>query len=209
MRQLILASTSPRRQELLSFLGVSFETVASQFAEEAVNPYDFKDPRDYVATLSTGKAFALMESHPDHLVLGADTAVFSQGKYYGKPANLDDALRILRELRGRQHEVYTGICLLDTLAHKHEVVVSRSLVTFRDVSDTELATYIDTSESLGKAGAYAIQGGAKKFASNVAGSLSNVVGLPLLETARLLGRFGVHIDVDVDAVIKKHFTFSD
>lgn len=209
MRQLILASTSPRRQELLSFLGVSFETVASQFAEEAVNPYDFKDPREYVATLSTGKAFALMESHPDYLVLGADTVVFSQGKYYGKPVNLDDALRILKELRGRQHEVFTGVCLLDTLTHEHEVIVSRSLVTFHNVSDKELASYIDTSESLGKAGAYAIQGGAKKFASNVAGSLSNVVGLPLLETAELLGRFGVHIDVDVDAVIRKHFTFSD
>lgn len=206
MRQIILASTSFRRKELLAFLGVPFEVVASDFPEEDVDRSDFDDPSEYVATLATGKALAVADRYEDAIVIGSDTIVYAHGTYYGKPKDLDDARRILRELRGRSHSVFTAVYMLDTLTGQSQIEVVKTIVTFAHFSDEALERYIGTSESLGKAGAYAIQSGAKNFVASVEGSLSSVVGLPLREVASMLEAFDIPIDVDVEALIEEQFT---
>lgn len=206
MRQIILASTSERRKELLKFLGVPFEVVASNFAEEGVDRQDFDDPESYVATLAAGKALAVAPRYSDAIIIGVDTIVFLDGVYFGKPKDLADARRILSALRGKTHEVYTAVFMLDTLTQEKQIEVQRTRVTFFSISDVALERYIQTSESLGKAGAYAIQGGAKDFAASVEGSLSGVVGLPLRETAEMLEKFDIPIEVDIDKLIEEQFT---
>lgn len=206
MKNIVLASRSPRRKELMQFLGVPFRVIPSDFPEEDVGRDDFDDPREYVATLATGKALTIAPQFPDALIIGVDTIVFLNGQYFGKPSDLHDARRILCALRGKHHQVFTGLYIEDTLTHEHSLEVVESLVTFFPFSDETLDAYISTSESLGKAGAYAIQGGAKKLVRSVEGSLSSVVGLPLRELADMLERFNVRIDVDVDKIIEEHFT---
>lgn len=207
MRDIILASNSARRKDLLEFLGVPFAVIPSDFPEEDVKNEDFATPKELVETLAAGKAFALADRHPDAIIIGADTMVFLNGIPYGKPKDLDDARRILEALRGQTHQVYTAICVLDTLTGERDIQSVMTDVTFFHFSDDQLERYIDTSEPLGKAGAYAIQMGAKAFVQSVDGSLSNVVGLPLRETANALEMLGVPIDVDVEAVIEEHFTY--
>jgi len=206
MQQIILASTSPRRQELMEFLGVPFEVVGSEFPEEAVSFDDFLDPADYVTTIAIGKALAVAPLYDDAIIVGADTMVFLDGMPYGKPTDLDDARRILKVLRGRRHQVITAVGLINTLTNERLVETVQSEVEFFPFSDEELERYIATSESLGKAGAYAIQLGAKVFVREVKGSLSNVVGLPLTEVALALESMGVPIEVDVRDIEERHFT---
>ncbi len=190
----------------MQFLGLPFRVVSSDFPEENVEKNDFDDPREYVATLAVGKALTVSQQFPDALIIGVDTIVFLNGQYFGKPSDLHDASRILSALRGKRHQVFTGLYIEDTLTHEHCLEVVESFVTFFPFSDEELNAYVGTSESLGKAGAYAIQGGAKKLACSVEGSLSSVVGLPLRELADMLERFDVRIDVNVDKIIEEHFT---
>jgi septum formation protein len=206
MRKIILASTSIRRKELMTFLGIPYEVVASDFPEEDVDPRDFEDPREYVATLAAGKAIMVAQSQEDAIVIGVDTTVFVDGKYYGKPASLDEARKTLASLRGRKHQVFTAICMIDTLTQERQMEVVETGVTFLQFSDESLERYIQTSESMGKAGAYAIQAGAKGFVQSVEGSMSSVVGLPLTELAQMLERFDVRIDVDVRRIEEEQFT---
>lgn len=187
-------------------MGLPYEVVASDFPEEDVDPRDFEDPREYVATLATGKALVVAEKSEDAIVVGVDTTVFVDGKYFGKPASLDEARKTLATLRGRKHQVFTAICLIDTLTHERQIEVVESGVTFFNFSDESLERYIQTSESLGKAGAYAIQAGAKGFVQSVEGSLSSVVGLPLTELAEMLERFDVKVEVDIRAVEAEQFS---
>ncbi|HSW89872.1 MAG TPA: nucleoside triphosphate pyrophosphatase [Patescibacteria group bacterium] len=205
MNNLILASTSPRRKELLEFLGVPFEVVPSPFEEDRVRFEDFDEPADFVATRAVGKALALVDEYPDAIILGADTDVFFDGKVFSKPADLDEAREILKTLRGNTHEVVTAYSLINPLTNERLTNAVSSLVEFFPFSDEELERYISTSEPLGKAGAYAIQMGAKSFVRQVQGSLSNVVGLPLTEVADALEAFGIPIDVDVRAIEEEHF----
>lgn len=208
MRQIILASGSERRKDIMEFLGIPFEIVVSDFPEEKVLWEDFDEPGDYVSTIAMGKALTIAPHHGDALVVAADTSVFLDGKVYNKPKDLDDARRILQALRGRGHEVVTSVVLLDTLTNQKEIRVVTTVVEFLPFSDEQLENYIETSESLGKAGAYAIQLGAKSFVKSIKGSLSNVVGLPIEETVSLLEQFDIPIDVDVDALVAEHFTHS-
>ncbi len=209
MRQLILASGSARRKDILEFLGIPFSVVVSEFPEERVLWSDFDEPGDYVSTIASGKVFTLLPLYPDALILGADTSVFLEGEVFGKPKDLDDARRILRRLRGKRHEVVTGVVLLDTLTREHNRAVVTSQVEFLPFSDEQLENYIETGESLGKAGAYAIQLGARSFVKNVFGSVSNIVGLPIEETSSLLEEFGMPIDVNISAIVDEHFTFRE
>lgn len=205
MRQIILASTSPRRRELMHFLGIPHQTAASDFPEEDVDPKDFDDPREYVATLAAGKATVVAEKYLDALVIGVDTIVYLEGKYFGKPETLDQARQTLQHLRGRRHQVFTAICIMDTLTHERQVEVVETGVSFLPFSDASLERYIQTSESMGKAGAYAIQAGAKGFVQSVEGSLSSVVGLPLTELAEMLERFGVRVEVNIRKIEEEQF----
>lgn len=206
MRSLILASSSERRKSIVEFLGVPFRIVHSDFPEEQVRWDDFSDPSEYVNTIAMGKVLVVAQAHPDALILGADTSVFLDGKVFGKPRDLTDARQMLTTLRGREHQVVTGVVLLDTLTGEREVFSVVSSVEFLAFSDEVLDQYIATSESLGKAGSYAIQMGARKLVKQVRGSVSNVVGLPLEETADALERFGIAIEVDVPVVAQSQFS---
>lgn len=189
----------------MHFLGLPFETAASDFPEEAVNPKDFDDPKEYAATLAAGKALAAAPRFVDALVIGVDTCVYINGKYFGKPQSLDAARETLETLRGRKHRVLTGICIIDTLTQERQLEIVESGVTFLKFSDEALKRYIQTSESMGKAGAYAIQAGAKGFVESVEGSVSSVVGLPLTELAEMLERFGVSVEVDIRKIEEEQF----
>jgi septum formation protein len=206
MRQLILASSSPRRKELMEFLGIPFDVKSSDFPEEEIIYEECDGPQDYVLTVAAGKALTVAQEYHDALILSADTMVFLDGQPYGKPKDLDDARRILQTLRGKTHEVHTALCIVDTLTGDKHTEVVQSFVEFFPFSDDELERFISTSEPLGKAGAYAIQGGAKALAKSVQGSVSNVVGLPLLETASLLEQVGLIVDVNVRDIEERLFT---
>jgi septum formation protein len=185
MTPLVLASQSPRRRELLEQLGIPL-VVRPAHADEAVLPGEAA--RDYVLRIARDKARAVAGA----IVLAADTAVVLRGEVLGKPSGAEDARRMLRALSGTVHEVLTGVCVrraTDALAIELDAVVSTE-VRFAPLSPAEVDWYVATGEPLDKAGAYAIQGAGGAFVVRVDGSVSNVVGLPLAETADLLRRAG-------------------
>ena len=183
-RPLILASGSPRRRDLLARMGYTFETCSPDVDEHAQG-----NPRDVVVTLAQRKANAASEHYKGGVIIASDTLVSLDGEALGKPADAADAKRMLRELSDREHEVFTGVCLLDALTGKYEVRSVRTGVTFRAITDEEIDEYIATGEPMDKAGAYAIQGGAGKFVSALDGELENVIGFPVVEVREMLAHF--------------------
>jgi septum formation protein len=171
--ELILASQSPRRRELLTVAGFRF-SVREKPVEEVRGPRE--DPVTYVRRLARAKAEAAWE-RPGEIILGADTTVAIDDHVLEKPSDTNDASAMLRLLSGRDHTVITGICLL----HDRGVVVDHSstLVRFSPLTDSEIADYVASGEPMDKAGAYAIQGLASKFVEKVDGCYFNVMGLPL------------------------------
>jgi nucleoside triphosphate pyrophosphatase len=168
---LILASTSPQRRAILEQLRIPFEIVAPAYVEH--DPPD-ADPTELVRRHAEGKARSV---HADgSITLGVDTTVHLDGRVYGKAADADDAVRMLHELAGRTHTVVSGLCLLgagdDVIAHE------RTDVTFRDVSEETLASYVASGEWEGRAGAYAIQGLGGRLVERIEGDYLNIVGLP-------------------------------
>jgi septum formation protein len=192
--RLVLASQSPRRRELLEQLGVPHE-VRPASTDESVLPGE--PARAYVQRVAREKARAV----PGELVLAADTAVVLRGEVLGKPRDAEDARRMLAALSGTAHEVLTGVCVrwgTGEGAVELEAVVSTA-VRFAPLRAAEIAWYVATGEPLDKAGAYAIQGAGGAFVLGVEGSVSNVVGLPLAETAELLRRAGLPLPWDAGA----------
>lgn len=192
MTPLFLASGSPRRRELLTQIGVPFQVVTASIDE---TPLPDECPAAYVERLARAKARAGREhllgssvSAP-FCVLGADTAVVLDDQILGKPVDEADALSMLMALSGREHEVLTAIAIL--AAERCETRVVRSRVSFRTISQQEAAQYWASGEPQDKAGGYAIQGLAAVFVAGLNGSYSGVVGLPVCETAELLGQFGI------------------
>ena len=192
MTSLFLASGSPRRRELLTQIGVPFNTVSAAIDE---TPLANESPAAYVERLAREKAQAgrlqLLKSIPDgaFCVLGADTAVVLDERILGKPVDEADALAMLMALSGRVHEVLTAIAIID--AGRCETRVVRSQVRFRNISKQEASLYWASGEPRDKAGGYAIQGLAAVFVTGLNGSYSAVIGLPVCETAELLGHFGI------------------
>jgi septum formation protein len=178
---LILASSSPRRAELLAAAGFPFEVVKVD-VDESVRKLE--PPGEHVRRLAQEKAEAALALHPDRLVLGADTIVLVSGEMMGKPADREDAVRMLRSLSGREHEVMTGIALMSK--RKTVVEVARTRVWMNPLSEREIAEYVASGEPLDKAGAYGIQGLGARFIDRIQGSYSNVVGLPVALVYRLL-----------------------
>lgn len=189
MPALYLASGSPRRRELLTQIGVPFTAISADIDE---TPLPNELPTAYVERLARGKAEAgkaALQASRGACVLGADTAVVLDGRILGKPVDEADALSMLSALSDREHEVLTAIALID---NQHcETRVVRSLVRFRPIQAQEAQAYWASGEPQDKAGSYAIQGLAAIFVAGLHGSYSAVVGLPLCETAELLGRFGI------------------
>lgn len=186
--QLILASASPRRCELLTQIGVCFEQQVAAIDE---TPRAAESPADYVARVALEKARAVRAARRSDLpVLGADTEVVVDGAILGKPADFHHARTMLRQLAGRVHEVFSAVALV---AERDAVVVNRSKVCFRELDDSEIESYWESGEPRDKAGGYAIQGLAAIFIERLDGSYSGVMGLPLYETARLLQDFGIKV----------------
>ncbi|MDX1609638.1 MAG: Maf family protein [Halofilum sp. (in: g-proteobacteria)] len=184
-----LASRSPRRRELLAQIGIAFEPVAADVDER---PGDHEPAPALVERLARAKAEAGRALAGTGLpVLGADTEVAVDGHVLGKPEDRAAALAMLERLSGREHEVWSGIALATAAGIESEAV--RTRVRMRAVGRDEMRAYWESGEPRGKAGAYAIQGRGAMFVESIEGSYSNVVGLPLFETARLLRRFGVDV----------------
>lgn len=180
---LILASASPRRAELLTSAGFSFEVAAAD-VDETVRPGE--DPRAYALRVARDKAAAAWTAcrKSGNHVLAADTVVVADGQILGKPGDATEAARMLKTLSGKVHEVHTAVVVRGESGEATEVVTTR--VRLLPLSDDEIAWYIKSGEPEGKAGAYAIQGRAARFIDRIEGSWSNVVGLPIATVYRLL-----------------------
>ena len=192
---LVLASSSPRRRELLSQIGVQFEVVV-QPVDEAQFPEE--SPVDYVCRLARAKAAVVNEQERQgqgRPVLGADTIVVVDSLVLGKPQDRDDAVRMLTLLSGRRHQVMSAVCLMQ--GDRSDLRLSSSVVGFRPLSATDIQDYWQSGEPTGKAGAYAVQGLGALFINSLEGSYSGVVGLPLYETAELLAAYSVATLLDV------------
>lgn len=192
--RIILASASPRRQELLQQIGVKYEQRVSEINE---TPRENERACDYVMRLALEKARAVHRQSVDDQrpVLGADTEVVVDGRPMGKPGDLARAREMLCSLSGRSHQVLSAVALVGD----HEAVrVSESRVWFRPLDDRDIEAYWASGEPQDKAGAYAIQGLGAIFIERLEGSYSGVMGLPLYETARLLQDFGIQVLENVD-----------
>lgn len=185
-RPLILASGSPRRRELLARMGYTFE-ICTPDVDEHVTGH----ARDIVHTLAGRKARAAATHYTDGVIIASDTLVSLDGAPLGKPANEREAREMLAVLSGREHEVFTGVCVLDAKTGESEMRTVRTGVTFRDITPEEIDAYIATGEPMDKAGAYAIQGGAAPFVSALDGEYENVVGFPVAEVREMLSGFGM------------------
>jgi len=172
--QLILASGSPRRKEILTAMGLDYIVDVSQVDEQANGK-----PDEMVIELSGRKAAAVAKLHENAIVLAADTLVYGSDQVLGKPSNSEEAFSMLKMLSGQWHEVYTGITLINTKNQRCIQRVDCTRVHFTHLSDEEIRAYVQTKEPLDKAGSYAIQGKAGMFIDRIEGSYSNVVGLPM------------------------------
>lgn len=180
---LILASASPRRRELLAQIGIIPDRIVPADIDEIALAKE--SPRQMAERLAVEKARALQPSHDNHFILAADTVVAVGRRILGKAASVGEARRYLRLLSGRRHQVYSGVALITPEGKQVSRVVATT-VLFKRLSDAEIEDYLADDEWRGKAGAYAIQGRAARFVKGVNGSYSNVVGLPLCETANML-----------------------
>lgn len=178
--QFILASASPRRQELLNQLGLCFSVQPVNIDE---TPHEGEDPCKYVTRMSTSKAMQAWQRSNQLPVLAADTICVLDQQILRKPESIIDAEYMLSRLSGRTHTVITAVSLYNT---RHQQRVNTSQVTFKILSATEIHDYCQTKEPMDKAGSYAIQGYAAAFIQSISGSYSGIVGLPLFETAELL-----------------------
>jgi septum formation protein len=195
MIDLILASASPRRKELLEQIAVKFSCSPMNINEDR---YEQEGALDYVQRLAQEKALAALPQASGLAVLGSDTIVVLGGNILGKPKDSFDARQMLAMLSGQSHQVITGISLCRMLNGKPQILneVVTTQVTFEPLTREQIAAYVEAGESLDKAGSYGIQGKAAAFIKSIQGSYSNVVGLPLYETSKLLAAFDVPIWTD-------------
>lgn len=188
-----LASASPRRRELLEQLGLSLQRIHADI-DESVRPGE--NAADYALRLALEKSAAGWQvveqgGQPHHPLLAADTTVTLDGEIFGKPEDAADARRMLRTFSGRSHQVITALAVRQ--GEQVESAVSITEVRFRELTDADIERYLASGEPFDKAGAYGIQGKAGVFVERIDGSFTGVMGLPLFETAQLLGRFGLSL----------------
>ncbi|MDO6718125.1 Maf family protein [Psychrosphaera sp. 1_MG-2023] len=180
--RIVLASQSPRRKQLLAYIVDDFDIAAADIDE---TPYKNELPIDYVTRLAKSKAVKVQElGNIDDIVIGSDTAVVCDNEILGKPVDLNDSLQILQKLSGRTHQVMTSFCIIKNQQVVTEVVTTD--VLFKTLTDDEIIRYWQTQEPVDKAGSYAIQGIGGKFVTRISGSVSAVIGLPLVELEHAL-----------------------
>ncbi len=184
-KKLILASSSPRRAEILTRERVRFEIkIPHNYKEENI----FSDPVTHVLELSKRKAQSVADEVGDGIILGADTIVVLDGEIFGKPKSKDDALFFLKKLSGKMHQVYTGITLINKSTGKMISDYDLTKVKFNQLDEQKILNYISTGEPMDKAGAYGIQGMGSFLVDHIEGSLDNVIGLPTTKLQEMLSQ---------------------
>lgn len=189
MSPLILGSTSPRRREILSFFAVPFQQVSPPFDETQV---PFKgDPAMFASEVAHRKALSLLDLYPEAVILTADTIVYQNSRLFLKPENLSEAHAMLRELSGKEHQVFTGVCVLK----KKEcfLEVEKTSVFFNELTDSQIHAYHNHFYPLDKAGGYAIQKGGSLIVKRIEGCYDNIMGLPIQTVSRLLLKAGIDL----------------
>ena len=197
--KIILASTSPRRRELLALLGISFDIIPPT-CEEVLSPH--LTPSEQAKHFSIDKAESIAIQHPHNLVLGSDTLIEIGGTLLGKPENIKEAEIMLRQLQGRCHQVHTGLALIQKAADLLVALVETAHVWIKPFDEVELGNYLNTEESLGKAGGYSIQGQGAKLIEKIEGDYPTIVGLPLWRTAELLEEQGVGLANSIEEIYR-------
>jgi MAF protein len=204
-RRLLLASNSPRRRQLIALGGWIFETASSD-VDESLLPGE--SPFSYVVRLAREKALACApRSEPTTVIIGADTTVVIEAEILGKPADKIEAAAMLRQLRGRVHQVFTGIAVLDTASGNMLTDLCVTDVPMRAYSDQEISAYAATGDPLDKAGAYAIQHPGFQPVASMAGCYASVMGLPLCHLTRLLRQLDLHPTADVPAACQAFLAY--
>lgn len=193
--RLILASTSPRRREILGLLGLEFETIAPTFEEI---PSPGRSIEAEVLDFSIGKAASVAAAHPESIVVGSDTMILLGDRKIGKPAGPAGAAEMLRAFSGRRHRIFTGVAVADSLGGPGLRLVEVVSVKMRVYSDAEIADYLAENESLDKAGAYSIQGRGRALIESIEGDYLAAVGLAIRPIAGYLKSRGLDLPVDVE-----------
>jgi septum formation protein len=197
--QLILASTSPRRRELLALLGLPFEILSPDFEEQ---PLPELAPGQQVERFAREKAWSIASRRPVDLVLGSDTVIELDGQMLGKPADVADARVMLTRLAGRRHLVHTAVALCRQTPHHETVKRETATVQMKSCDAAVIERYLATLEPMGKAGAYSIQGIGGELIESVSGDFLGVVGLPLRAVAGLLAGAGMSVPVDIEVLYR-------
>jgi septum formation protein len=192
MNKLILASASQRRKELLQQIGVYFSCMPMDIDETSLAG---ENAESYVLRLAEQKALAALPKSNGLPVLGSDTCVVLDEEIMGKPENEQDAINMLKRLSGRSHVVKTAVAVCCETKSKVQLCseVVETEVSFAELSDSQILSYVKSGEPMDKAGAYGIQGRAAVFVNSINGSYSNVVGLPLAQTAQILDKMGIEV----------------
>jgi septum formation protein len=190
MKIIILASTSPRRKELLEKIGLKFEVEPSNYVEDM---HSGLSPDELARVISLGKAKAVACRHKNAIVIAADTFIVLKGKIMGKPGTEAEARKMLMRLRGKSHSVVTGFTILDTDNDKVLTKSVETVVHIKNLTSEEIEAYVKSGEPLDKAGAYAIQGLGSIIVERIEGDYFNVIGLPLGALAEGLKEFGIHV----------------
>ena len=193
--KLILASTSPRRREILTLLGLSFEVIAPEFDESIL---DHRPVHEEVLDFALGKAQSVARNHLDSIVIGSDTMILIDGEKIGKPNDKADAKRILRTLSGKTHQVLTSVAILDGSGGPGLKTVEEVSVVMRAFTDKEIDAYLAFNESLDKAGGYSIQGEGRALIQAIDGDYLTAVGLPLRPIVDYLQGRGISFPLDVE-----------
>jgi septum formation protein len=188
MKQLILASASPRRAELLRQIGLDFQVVASLIAEDL--PADPVAPERLVMDLATAKVKQVARGRADGVIIGADTIVFLENQVLGKPGSAAEAVTMLTRLSGKTHQVFTGLGVFDGATDRLITDFAMTEVVFRTLCNHEIQAYVRTGEPLDKAGAYGIQGRGALLVEKINGCYFNVVGLPIGKLVVILNELG-------------------
>ncbi len=187
--KIVLASTSPRRRELIERLGVPFDVIAPEGVEEIQEG----DPKEVVTMNASAKASKVAGGLRDGLVVGADTVVVVGDSIMGKAEDPREARAMLAALKGRMHKVFTGLAVVNAETGRREVAVVETKVWIHPLTDQEIGEYVSTGESIGKAGGYAIQGAGGALVERIEGCFENVVGLPLSRLRSMLEGFGLEV----------------
>jgi septum formation protein len=195
--RIILASTSPRRREIMALLGLPFEVIAPEFDELRLSDRPIAEE---VLDFALGKAQSVASDHPKSLVVGSDTMILINGTKIGKPDGMAEAKQMLRLLSGKTHRIFTSVAVLDDLGGPGLRIVEEVSVKMYDYSMKEIEYYLSCNESLDKAGAYSIQGQGRNLIESIRGDYLAAIGLPLKPIADYLKSRGISVPSDVDKI---------